>query len=120
MGPAWRGQTVLARCDNAAVVATINKGPSRNKEAMHLARCLAFILAEHEIRLTASHIKGAENTMADALSRNDLVKFCVLCSQAAAEPSVIPDTLLDLLLVKRPDWTCTNWTELWKNFVKGA
>ncbi len=113
-------RSILGLAMVSAVVAIINKGLSRDKEAMHLARCLAFFLAEHEIRLTASHIKGADNTMADALSRNDLVKFRGLCSQAAAEPSVIPDTLLDLLLVKRPDWTCTNWTELWKNFVKGA
>ncbi len=38
---------MLARCDNAAVVAIINKGQSKDKEAMHLARCLAFIQAEH-------------------------------------------------------------------------
>ncbi len=40
--------------DNAAVVSIINHGSSRNKEAMHLARCLAFITARFEFKLVAS------------------------------------------------------------------
>ncbi len=40
-GGAWQGRTVQAWCDNSAVVALINHGFMRNKDAMHLARCLA-------------------------------------------------------------------------------
>ncbi len=47
------------------------------------------------------------------MSRNELDKFRNWCPQAAAEPTVIPEALLDLLLIKRPDWTCPSWTELW-------
>ncbi len=119
-GSEWRGQTVLARCDNAAVVAIINKGKSKDKEAMHLARCLAFIQAEHDLILSASHIRGVENTRADALSRNDLTKFRAQCPQAATDPTLIPEALLDLLLIKRPDWTCPSWTELWTATVREA
>ncbi len=79
---------------------------------MHLARCLAFMQAEHELEMVATNIKGAENTMANALLRNDVRTFCDLCPLAAAEPVVIPEALLDLLLIKRPDWTCPSWTEL--------
>ncbi len=40
---------------------------------MHLvARCLAFIMAKFDMQLVASHIKGAENSLADALSRDNL------------------------------------------------
>ncbi len=119
-GPEWRGQTVMAWCDNAAVVTIVTKGQSRDKEAMHLTRCLAFMLAEHEIILKASHIKAVENIRADALSRNEVDKFRFHHPQAAREPVVIPEALLDLLLVKRPDWTSPSWTELWRDIVRGA
>ena len=47
-GPEWAGKTVRARCDNQAVVATVNvatvnSGSCREAEAMHLRRCLAFL-----------------------------------------------------------------------------
>ncbi len=111
---------VLARCDNTAVVSIVGKGSSRDREAMHLARCLAFVQAEFEVALVASHIRGVENVLADALSRNDLDKFRNRCSQAAAEPTAIPEALLDLLLIKRLDWTCPSWTELWSATVRAA
>lgn len=36
-GPRWQGQTVLVRCDIAAVVSIVNQGTSKNEEAMHLS-----------------------------------------------------------------------------------
>ena len=119
-GRSWRGQTVLARCDNAAVVSIIGKGSSRDKEAMHLARCLAFFQAEFDVQLMASHIKGVKNVLADALYRNDSVLFRAQCPQAEAEPTPIPEALLDLLLVKRPDWNCPGWTDLWSTTVRAV
>ncbi len=98
-GRKWRGRTVLARCDNTAVVSIIGKGSSRDREAMHLARCLAFAQAEFEVALVASHIRGVENVLADVLSRNEWGKFRNRCPQAAAEPTAIPEALLDLLLI---------------------
>ncbi len=59
---------------------------------MHLMRCLAFILAKHEIAFRASHIKGVVNVGADALSRNDVAKFRLHCLQAVREPTPIPDS----------------------------
>ena len=45
----WRGKTVRVQCDNEAVVSIINQGSSRDEEAMHLLRCLAFISAKFDI-----------------------------------------------------------------------
>ena len=45
-GRSWQGKTVLAKCDNMAVVAIVNSGTSKEKEAMHLRRCLAFLEAK--------------------------------------------------------------------------
>ena len=118
-GRQWRGTTVLAHCDNLAVVHIVNQGSSRNRDAMHLARCLAFITAKFEFHLTATHIKGANNVKADALSRDNLQLFRLLHPQANLEGSLIPQPLLDLVLLSRPDWTSKHWTELW-NTTFGA
>ena len=37
---------VMSHCDNAAVVAILNKGDCKDPEAMHLVRCLAFLKAK--------------------------------------------------------------------------
>ena len=42
---------------------------------MHLTRYLAFISAKLDIHIVASHIRGINNTLADALSRNNLSLF---------------------------------------------
>ena len=45
-GKEWQGQTVQVWCDNTVVVSIVNHGLSRDKQAMHLARCLVFIMAK--------------------------------------------------------------------------
>ena len=44
-GHRWAGESVLAYTDNAAVVAIVNSGRSKDKLAMHLMRCLFFLMA---------------------------------------------------------------------------
>ena len=112
-GREWQGKSVLVQCDNAAVVSIINHGSSKNPEAMHLMRCLVFIAAKWEFHLVATHIKGVNNTLADALSRDNLVLFHSLHPQADREPSIIPEALLEVLIISRPDWTSRSWTEMW-------
>ena len=104
-GPAWKGQTIHARCDNTAVVSLINSGSGKTQEAMHLMRCLAFISAKFEFFTFASHIRGVDNTLADALSRNNRQLFHSLHPQAKKEAAPIPMEWLDLLIVDKPDWT---------------
>ena len=67
MGPLWRGATVLAQCDNLAVISIVNHGASKNQEVIHLARCLSFI--------TATHIKRTHNIQAYSLSQENLPLF---------------------------------------------
>ena len=69
------------KCD-AAVVHILNQGYSRDPEVMHLMRCLHFITAQFNFRVTAEHIQGTLNTAADALSRNSLHTFKVLMPHA--------------------------------------
>ena len=74
-GRYWEGRVVLARCDNEAVVAVLNKRTSKVPEMMHLLRCLAFFEAVHSFSVKSAHIRGADNTLADDLSRDKLDSF---------------------------------------------
>ena len=62
-GHKWSGSLVCIQCDNAAVVAIVNSGTSRDQDAMHLLRCLAFIMAKFNFLLVVSHIRGLENDL---------------------------------------------------------
>ena len=71
-GKQWRGSNIRCRCDNAAVVAILNSGSSKEERAMHLIRSLFFFQAIFDISCVAEHIPGGENGPADALSRGDI------------------------------------------------
>ena len=74
-GSQWSHSTVLAQCDNSAVVTVINSAYSRDPEIVHLLCCLHFFAARFEFILTASHIRGIHNSSADALLRDNRLLF---------------------------------------------
>ena len=43
-GKEWQWKTVWFQCNNTAVVAILNQGSTRDKEAMQLIRCLALFI----------------------------------------------------------------------------
>ena len=110
-GKQWSGKNIMAY---EAVVAIINKGDSRDAECMHLMRCLAFFQAKFHFTLYAQHISGSLNDLADALSRDRLHYFMANHSQALNQLTALPPELLDLTIVRKPDWMSQTWTELWK------
>ncbi len=112
-GPTWRGMSIRAKCDNSAVVAIVNSGSSRNPQAMNLVRCLAFLSATLDFRIHAVHLSGAHNTLADVLSRNNLTLFLSQHPQAHPKATAIPTAALDLILLREPNWTATDWTSMW-------
>lgn len=112
-GKEWTAKTVMAFCDNAAVVSAINKGSSKETDVMHLLRCLTFIQARYQFNLIAAHIKGESNDLADALSRGDVGYFLSHHPQAEKQPTPVRVELLDLTIIQKPDWTSRLWTELW-------
>ena len=68
----WTNKSILCRCDNEAVVHIINTGTSKDPEVMGLMRCLHFIAAKFNLLLSATHIAGVENSLANAVSRDNL------------------------------------------------
>ena len=86
-GDRWRGKTIQCRTDNAAVVAIVNSGRSKNSSlAMHLIRTLFFVMARFDIAIVAVHLPGRENEAADALSRDRLPLFFAQVPNASEAP----------------------------------
>ena len=112
-GHEWKGETILARCDNAVVVAIVNSGSSRNPQAMHLRRCLAFLTARMDFTVRATHIRGINNVAADALSSDNSQLFHSCCLQAEPQGAVVSPEVLDVVLLREPDWMAKDWTRLW-------
>ena len=114
----WRGGKVLAQSDNMATVSVINSRFSRDPHLMQLLRCLFFIEAHLQFKLEATHIPGADNDLADDLSRDNLAAFLHKLPSADPIPSPIPPSLLQWLLHPNLDWTSQTWMELFTSFVQ--
>lgn len=115
-GKEWAGKVVEFRIDNQAVVDILVSGYSREPHLMHLVRLLVFFASSHQFRFTASHIPGVENTMADAISRNDALSFIRQAPSTLLPPSSIPAPLMDLIAEVVP-WTSPRWAELFRGVL---
>ena len=118
-GKVWEGQVVCCRCDNEAVVAVLNRRTSRDQDLMHLLRCLSFFEARFSFRAIASHISGAQNYLADDLSRNKLSSFLQAADQVTLSHQVKPpQPLLDMLVNTKPDWTSQVWRKMFNDTLR--
>ena len=118
-GSHWQGRTIQCRTDNAAVVAIVNSGRSKKSAiAMHLMRTLFFVMARFDLAITAAHVPGRENVAADALSRDKLPLFRTQVPNAAKKPAAVPQELLELLILRQPDWTSADWRSLFASIFQ--
>ena len=93
-------------------MAIINSGRSKHSDrAMHLMRILFFVMARFDIALVAVHLPGKKNEAADAL-------FFAQVPNAAKEPSVVPQEVLDMLVNRQPDWTSRDWRSLYTSIFQ--
>ena len=79
---------------------------------MHLMRSLFFFLASYNVILLGEHIPGVENGAADALSRDNQPFFLTQVPTAHRKQTVIPQELMQALVVNQLDRTSQSWTEL--------
>ena len=114
-GSQWEGLSVRFHTDNSAVVALLNSGAVRDESLMHLMRCFSFVSAKFNFVFSACHIRGKDNVLADALSRDNLSLFLMGYPQAQLSPTPLPDALQDILILQRPDWTSLDWIRLWNS-----
>ena len=80
--PSWSGQHIVIHSDNTTAVSILNKGSCKNKVVMGFLRELFWLSAIYNFRITAKHIPGLKNVIADAISRLHesyyLDRFCRL------------------------------------------
>ena len=119
-GQKWKGNRVVARCDNTAVVTVLNSRYAKDVVLMRMLRCLFFVEAHFQFFLTVSHIPGVHNDLADDLSRNRLPSFLRKMPNVDCIPSIIPHSLLQWLLHPNLDWTSPSWTALFSSAIHKA
>ena len=119
-GKDWLGCRAVARCDNAAVVAVLNSRSCKDPTLMQLLRSLFFIEAKGQFKLSAIHIPGTHNDLADDLSRDRVAVFRAKKPEADPHPTVIPISLLQWLLRRDLEWTSPVWMRLFSSFVNTA
>ena len=119
-GPLWRHQAILVQCDNMAVVSVWAARSSRHTLMMHLLRCAHFICAHFDIDLEIVHIRGKDNVIADAISRNLLQVLHKEAPDLDLLPTPIHPALWDLLVTSQPDWLCPRWNQLWNEFLRAV
>lgn len=68
-GPTLRGKRFILKCDNNNSVLALNSGHSQTLGMQLCLRKIWFLSALHDFNMTAVHIPGGHNTLADYLSR---------------------------------------------------
>jgi len=87
-GSEWTRLRVQFHCDNSAVVACLKSGTSRSPPVMELIRSIYHASAKHDFVVSAVHIPGTANQIADAISRNLRQTFDRLAPHANREPDL--------------------------------
>ena len=91
------------KCDNLGLVDAISKGSSMDEMIMHFLRCLWFFTAFFSIRVTATHIRGVNNSSADRLSRNQVQRYLLNNPQATRTPTLLLPPLLLIVTSSKSD-----------------
>ena len=112
-GASWQGLAVACHCDNMAVVSAINSGRARYPPLNRLLRCLFFFTAHFKVAISAQHIPGSANAIADAISRNKPIPFHP--QGLSPVPFPLPAELKGLLLNKRLIWSSPNWRRMFSD-----
>ena len=96
-GEGWRKKRVQFECDNESVVAILRNGTSKNEQIMNLIRHLFIVTTQCNFSISAIHVPGKSNGIADALSRFRLQEFFKLVPTASPQPVPIPTDILQRL-----------------------
>ena len=67
------GRHILVRSDNVSTVSAVNRSTSRSSDMMKIVKELFWVSVEYGFKLSAKHLPGKLNVLADCLSRLDSV-----------------------------------------------
>ena len=85
-----QNQCIHFYTDNQALVEVINKQTCRDTKLMSLLRRLVLSCLKKNILFQARHLPGAQNTLADLLSRGKIQQFRQLAPHMHPSPIAIP------------------------------
>ena len=85
-----QNKRLLIHTDNESLVPVLTKHTSKHPIIMILVRKLVLLCLKINLVLTAEHIAGKENNIADALSRFQMERFRALAPKAERLPCPIP------------------------------
>ena len=86
-GHLWAGLRIHFHCDNLPIVQAWARQSAKHPDLMRLLRTLFLVAAQHSFTIRLSHLPGRLNSIADALSRNNLPLFFTLAPQADHQPT---------------------------------
>lgn len=89
--PQLANQRILLHTDNMALVHILNSQTSKDNRIMVLVRRLIVLCMLHNIMFKALHIEGVSNSLADALSRQQVERFRDLAPRADLYPTQLPE-----------------------------
>ena len=102
----WSGCHVCFHCDNDVVVIVIQNRNAHESLLVQLLRCLFFYASRFQFHFSASHIPGAHNVIADAISRDNISLLFSLVPQA--QQTSMP-AQVQAFLLSPPDWGSPDW-----------
>ena len=107
--PRLAHRSIIFHCDNIAVCHIINSHSSKDPNIMVLVRRLVVSSMKFNIMFHAVHVPGLLNPLADALSRQDMVKARSLAPTLATVATPVPPFL-------QPDAILNHksWEQLWR------
>ena len=89
-GHRWTTLKICMLCDNQAIVHSLISGSSHCPHIMHLLRNLFYIGVIGNFTISAQHIPGVHNIIADSLSRFNMQVFRTHAPAAAPLPTPLP------------------------------
>ena len=95
-----RNRMIEFHTDNMALVSIINSTSSSKENIMALVRTLVATMLKFNFSFHAFHIPGAQNDVADSLSRFQIGRFHTLHPEAYSMPTHIPSHLKPEVLLR--------------------
>ena len=89
-GKLLTGCRVLFYCDNSNVFWDVLKKDSKRSEMLELIRQICFQSVQDKFRFHVEWIDRDNNEIADALSKNELIRFRALCDQDSLKYDPVP------------------------------
>ena len=96
MGQFFSNRRIQFFCDNESVVSIVNTKRSRIPRVMDLVRHLTLLTLRFNFFISAEHIEGKRNDIADSLSRFQMDRFRELAPHANRDPCLVPPELLKI------------------------